>query len=202
MAMRSQRGFGGGGYAPYARPGGRGGACDNCFAFGHVAARCPAPATCHACGSDQHVKRDCPNTNKQCDLCGKIGHLKFKCRLAAGGGGGGGFGGGGFGGGGGGGACHGCGEFGHRVAECPYGGGGGGGGGGGKECYECGQIGHIAARCPKNGGGRGGGGGGRGGRGGRGGGGGGGSEPKSAEDLDKAMADYWKEDETEAGKKE
>ena len=52
------------------------------------------------------------------------------------------------------------------------------------------QIGHIAARCPKNGGGRGGGGGGRGGRGGRGGGGGGGSEPKSAEDLDKAMAEY------------
>ena len=47
----------------------------------------------------------------------QIGHLKFKCRLAAGGGGGGGFGGGGFGGGGGGGACHGCGEFGHRVAE-------------------------------------------------------------------------------------
>ena len=43
----------------------------------------------------------------------QIGHLKFKCRLAAGGGGGGGFG----GGGGGGGACHGCGEFGHRVAE-------------------------------------------------------------------------------------
>ena len=107
----------------------------------------------------------------------------------------------------------------NSFAQCPYGGGGGAGGGGGKECYECGQvfdfrarwhmqmlacacmcvqtldptlnpacatqIGHIAARCPKNGGGRGGG---RGGRGG--GGGGGGGEPKSVEDLDKAMAEY------------
>ena len=46
----------------------------------------------------------------------QIGHLKLKCRLAAGGGGGGGYGGyGGYGGGGGGGgACFTCGGFGHR----------------------------------------------------------------------------------------
>ena len=105
--------------------------------------RCPMEPTCHACGSTAHSKRDCPNTEKMCDLCGRvilcflfhecllaavgrsgcgraltvlvlqIGHLKIKCRLAAGGGGN-----NRGGGGSGGGECHTCGGFGHR--ECSY----------------------------------------------------------------------------------
>ena len=55
-------------------------ACDNCQHVGHLAAQCPNPPQCHACGSTAHAKRECPNLNKMCDLCGKVGHLKMKCR--------------------------------------------------------------------------------------------------------------------------
>lgn len=39
--------------------------------------RCPMEPTCHACGSTAHSKRDCPNTEKMCDLCGRV----FLCYL-------------------------------------------------------------------------------------------------------------------------
>ena len=158
---------------PYARPAFGGGAsmCDNCFQPGHLASRCPMEPTCHACGSTAHGKRDCPNKNKSCDLCGKVGHLKFKCRSGGGavgvnlmgsaGGSGAGScwtcggighrasecpGAGGFQGGAAGGeACWTCGGYGHRAAECTM---GGGGGGGGKACDNCQQVGHLAAKCP------------------------------------------------------
>jgi hypothetical protein len=33
-------------------------------------------------GSTTHGKADCPSLGKVCDLCGKTGHLKIKCRQA------------------------------------------------------------------------------------------------------------------------
>eukprot|EP00802_Teleaulax_amphioxeia_P015658 Tamp_15752.p3 GENE.Tamp_15752~~Tamp_15752.p3 ORF type:complete len:173 (-),score=25.21 Tamp_15752:284-802(-) len=111
---------------------------------GHLASRCPMERTCHACGSTAHAKRDCPNKAKMCDLCGRIGHLKFKCRMAQNqmapqqqfGGFGGGF--GGFGGGGGK-PCDNCGAVGHLAAQCPS----------APQCHCCGSTSHTKAQCTK-----------------------------------------------------
>jgi hypothetical protein len=42
----------------------------------------PSPPALDDSGSTTHGKADCPSIGKVCDLCGKTGHLKIKCRQA------------------------------------------------------------------------------------------------------------------------
>ena len=40
-------------------------------------ADCPKPKECGKCGDYTHLAKDCPHANKQCSICGKIGHRKM-----------------------------------------------------------------------------------------------------------------------------
>lgn len=104
--------------------------------------RVPVPASCSrcfCCGSSTHEKRDCPAKLKACDVCGRIGHLRAMCDMAADTGGGQAY---GTGGGqayrGAGVQCYCCGKMGHEKRDCMM---------KSKACDLCGKIGHLKAMC-------------------------------------------------------
>jgi len=151
--------------------------CDICGKTGHLKAMCesaPAPFSaqapfgkgagkgegksdgCFACGGN-HQKAQCPNLGKSCDLCGKVGHLKWTCESAGKGpsvkgvpapfaahGKGAPFASQAFGKGSGKG-CFACGGD-HQKAQCPN---------LGKTCDICGKTGHLKAMCEQSKGGKG-----------------------------------------------
>jgi cellular nucleic acid-binding protein len=91
---------------------------------------------CNCCGSTDHLKKDCPHTDKECGICGKIGHLKAKCnqggpaaaskkRASSSGQ-----------------ECNCCGSADHLKKDCPH---------TDKECGICGKIGHLKAKCNQGG---------------------------------------------------
>merc|ERR1719487_2247606 len=98
--------------------------------MGHIAGQCDQPPQCHCCGSTSHVIGDCPNRDKTCSICGKVGHLKVKCRqadnkaarsaAAADK------------------VCNNCGWKGHLAKDCPE----------PAQCHCCGSTSHAIADCP------------------------------------------------------
>ncbi|CAE8735406.1 unnamed protein product, partial [Polarella glacialis] len=54
--------------------------CHNCGQKGHIAKDCPKEQLCSCCGLGGHRKAECPKGAKQCDICGKFGHLRAMCQ--------------------------------------------------------------------------------------------------------------------------
>lgn len=107
--------------------------CSTCGKKGHLDVTCGRDflEECFACGGN-HKKVDCPNLDKTCDLCGRVGHLKWKCESK-----GKGFGKGAFAKGGATQGCFACGGD-HQKAQCPN---------LGKTCDNCGKVGHLKFMC-------------------------------------------------------
>ncbi|CAD7936108.1 unnamed protein product [Amoebophrya sp. A25] len=53
--------------------------CRNCGQKGHDGSQCPQQKECYRCGDYDHVSAQCPAKEKNCDACGKQGHLRRKC---------------------------------------------------------------------------------------------------------------------------